>query len=89
MAGYSKDAKDVTTGKDGKATESAPAQTASYGLPDWKRVLNGTQVTVGCNDVFNETPPKAYGFGGNSTFYPGFLYDATDRFVYFRITKKF
>ena len=89
VAGYSKDAKDVTTGKDGKATEAAPAQTASYSLPYWKRILNGTQVTVGCDDIFNEHPPQAYGFGGNSTFYPGFLYDATDRFYYFRITKKF
>ncbi|TFG61562.1 MAG: TonB-dependent receptor [Gemmatimonadales bacterium] len=89
VAGYSKDAQDVTTGKDGKATEAAPAQTASYGLPIWKRVLNGTQVTVGVDDIINAPPPQSYGFGGNSTNYPGFLYDATGRFVYFRITKKF
>jgi iron complex outermembrane receptor protein len=89
VAGYSKDAKDVTTGKDGKMTEAAPAQTASYGLPIWKRVLNGTQVTIGVDDIFNAQPPVSFGFGGNSTNYPGFLYDATGRFVYFRLTKKF
>ena len=26
---------------------------------------------------------------GNSTGYPGFIYDATGRFVYVRLTKKF
>ena len=34
VAGYSKDAKDVTTGKDGKATESAPAQTCQRASAD-------------------------------------------------------
>ena len=31
-----------TRGKDGKAAESAPAQTATEALPLWKRALNGT-----------------------------------------------
>jgi len=89
VAGYSKDAQDVTTGKDGKATEAAPTQTVSVGLPIWKRVLNGTQVTIGVDNIINAPPPKAYGFGGNSTGYAGFITDATGRFVYFRVTKKF
>ena len=42
VPGYSKDAKDVTMGKDGKATESAVTQTAAVALPIWKQVLNGT-----------------------------------------------
>ena len=25
------------------------------------------QVTLGCNDIFGQDPPPAYGFGGNST----------------------
>ena len=52
VAGYSKDAKDVTMGKDGKATESAVTQTATVALPLWKQVLNGTTITLGCNDMF-------------------------------------
>ena len=69
--------------------EPATTQTANYGLPIWQRVLNGTTITVGCDNIFGEDPPKAYGFGGNSTNYPGFLYDATGRFVYVQLTKKF
>ena len=42
VAGYSKDAKDMTMGKDGKATESAVTQTSNVALPIWKQVLNGT-----------------------------------------------
>ena len=79
----------MTVGKDGKATESAVTQTSNVALPIWKQVLNGTQITFGCNDIFGQDPPRAYGFGGNATNYPGFLYDATGRFVYVQLTKKF
>ncbi len=89
VAGFSKDAKDISLGKDGKPTESATAQSASYGLPVWKRVLNGTTITVGCDNIFGQDPPKAYGFGGNSVGYPDFIYDATGRFVFVQLTKKF
>ncbi len=89
VAGYSKDAKDMEKGKDGKSVESSTVQTVNVGLPWWKRSLNGTTITIGCNDIFGQDPPAAYGFGGNSTKYPGFLYDATGRFVYFQIKKKF
>jgi len=89
VAGYSKDAKDMSRGKDGRSTESATTQTSNYGLPIWQRVLNGTSITLGCNNIFGQDPPDAYGFGGNSTKYPGFLYDATGRFVYVQLTKKF
>ena len=89
VAGYSKDAKDVTPGKDGKATVSAKEQTANYSLPIWQRVLNGTKITLGCDNIFGQDPPKAYGFGGNGTGYPGFLYDSQGRFLYVSLTKKF
>jgi outer membrane receptor protein involved in Fe transport len=90
VSGYSKDAKDMEKGKDGKAVESASAQTANYGLPIWQRVLNGTSITLGCSNIFGQDPPKSYGYGGGSpTKYPGFLYDATGRFVYVSMTKKF
>ncbi|MEO7168546.1 MAG: TonB-dependent receptor [Chthoniobacterales bacterium] len=89
VAGYSKDAKDMSSGKDGKMTESSASQTSNYGLPIWQRVLNGTTITLGCDNIFGQDPPKAYGFGGNSTGYPGFLYDSTGRFLYVSLTKKF
>ncbi len=69
--------------------ESAVAQTAAYGVPVWQRVLNGTTITVGCDNIFGQDPPKAYGFGGNSVGYPDFIYDATGRFVFVQLTKKF
>jgi iron complex outermembrane receptor protein len=89
VAGYSKEARDMTMGKDGKATESAVSQTASVGLPLWKQALNGTAITIGCNNIFGTDPPKAYGSGSSGTGYPGFIYDATGRFVYLSLTKKF
>ncbi len=89
VAGYSKDSKEVVRGKDGKAMETAAGQTTTYGLPLWKQALNNTTIAVGCNNIFGVDPPNAYGFGGNSTNYPGFLYDATGRFVYVSLTKKF
>ncbi len=86
VAGYSKGGKEVMTSKEGKAIES----TAAYSMPCWKTILNNTTITVGVNDIFGEDPPTAFGFEqGNSTKYPGFLYDNLGRFVYGRITKKF
>ena len=87
VAGYSKDAKEVVRGKDGKAVETG--QTANYAMPCWKNLLNNTTITVGCNNVFGQDPPQAYGEGGNGVGYPGFTYDATGRFLYVRLTKKF
>ena len=52
-------------------------------------MLKDTTLTIGCNNVFGQDPPKASGEGGNGVGYPGFTYDATGRFVYVRLTKKF
>ena len=87
VAGYSKDAKEMVRGKDGKAVETG--QTPNYAMPCWKNLLNNTTITVGCNNVFGQDPPQAFGEGGNGVGYPGFTYDATGRFVYVRLTKKF
>jgi hypothetical protein len=86
VAGYSKGGKEIMTGKDGKALES----TAGYSMPCWKAILNNTTLTVGVNDIFGEDPPSEFGFEeGNSTKYPGFLYDNLGRLVYGKLTKKF
>ena len=56
----------------------------------WQRVLfGGTTITVGCNNIFDRDPPSANGEVGNGQNYPGFTYDATGRFIYARLTKKF
>jgi outer membrane receptor protein involved in Fe transport len=89
VPGYSKDAKDMVAGKDGKPTESSATQTSNYGMPLWQRILNGTTITVGCSNIFGQDPPKTYGFGGNAVGYPDFIYDSTGRFVFVQLTKKF
>jgi hypothetical protein len=90
VPGYSKDAKEVARGKDGNIKETAAAQTANYGVSAWRHFLfDGTVITVGCNNVFDRDPPAASGEDGNGQNYPGFTYDATNRFWYARLTKKF
>jgi len=89
VPGYSKGEKEVVRGKDGNPIETASAQTSNYARSVLDHLLRGSILTIGCNDVFGQDPPKAYGEGGNGVGYPGFTYDATGRFVYGRITKKF
>ena len=86
VAGYSKDTKDSTRAQGSTPPETSAAQTANYGLPTWKRMLNGTTITLGCNNVFGHDPPDAK---NTATNYPGFLYDSTGRFVYVSLTKRF
>jgi outer membrane receptor protein involved in Fe transport len=74
------------TSKDSKASVTT---SASGRLSFWDNLLKGTTFTVGCNNVFDTDPPFASGQGGNSVGYPGFTYDATGRFYYVRLTKKF
>ncbi|MGI8955460.1 MAG: TonB-dependent receptor plug domain-containing protein [Chthoniobacterales bacterium] len=83
VAGFSKG-----TASENKATPEG-TQTANYSVANWKKVLNDTSITIGCNNVFGQDPPKAYGLGGNASGYPGFIYDATGRFVYIRLAKTF
>ncbi len=85
VAGYAKDTQDMTLAHDGQPVESAGAQTANFALPIWKRLLNHTTLTLGCNDVFGQDPPQAQ----STTNYADFLYDSTGRFVYVSLTKKF
>ena len=90
VPGYSKDAKDVARGKEPSIKETAPAQTANYGVSAWRRFLfDGTIITVGVNNLFDKDPPPASGEDGNGQNYPGVTYDATNRFWYARLTKKF
>src|SRR5205814_4528175 len=86
VAGYSKGGKEVVTSKDGKQVES----TAAYSMPCWQTILNNSTVTLGCNNVFGQDPPKQFGsFFANSNNYPGFEYDNIGRFWYVELKKKF
>ena len=89
VPGYSKGEKEVVRGKDGAPLEKAAAQTSNYQRTVLDHLLRGTIITIGCNNIFGQDPPKAWGEGGNAVGYPGFTYDATGRFVYARLTKRF
>jgi outer membrane receptor protein involved in Fe transport len=67
------------------AKQSVASSTANYGLPVWKRVLNGTTMKIGCNNLFDHDPPHAFSITG----YPDFIYDSVGRFLYVSLTKKF
>ncbi len=81
VSGYSKDLTSAVR------LEREPATGDNGAI--WKRVLSGTSLGVGCQNVFDQDPPKAYGFGGNGINYPGYTYDASGRFVYVRLRKSF
>jgi hypothetical protein len=84
VAGYSKDGKEMKSGKDKEVVEQAT------GRPCWKTLLNNTTFTVGCNNMLGADPPKAFGtFKGNSNNYPGGLYDNLGRFWYVELVKRF
>jgi iron complex outermembrane recepter protein len=84
VAGYSKDSKEMV----GKEQESP--RIAEYAMPCWKKIVNNSTVTLGCNDIFGEDPPHEFGYQlGNGIGYPGFAYDNVGRFWYVRLIKKF
>src|SRR5881296_1564484 len=83
VPGYSKGGKEVV----GKEKEAPPVP---YAMPCWKTILNNTTLTVGVSNIFDQSPPKSFGFEfGNSIGYPGSLYDNLGRFCYVRMIKKF
>ncbi|HEY4258086.1 MAG TPA: TonB-dependent receptor plug domain-containing protein [Candidatus Udaeobacter sp.] len=83
VPGYSKGGKEVV----GKEKETPPTP---YAMPCWKTILNNTTLTVGVSNIFDQDPPKSFGFEfGNSIGYPGSLYDNIGRFWYVRMIKKF
>jgi len=85
VAGYSKE----VPPKDGKSPVGKETVSSEVNNSCWKRLVENTTLTFGVNNVFDDDPPFASGEGGNGVGYPGFTYDATNRFWYWRITKKF
>lgn len=75
-----KDAKTMMDGKGGGGVAGAPQMSAV------QRLLDGTTVAVGCNNIFDEDPrfvPRQNGATDLS------VYDPYGRFVYFEVSKKF
>ena len=81
VPGYSKDSSFFRQGA--RAGRIAAAQTANS--DPWKRLLNDTTVTLGCNNVFGHDPPDA----PQRANYADFIYDSTGRFVYVSLQKRF
>jgi iron complex outermembrane receptor protein len=55
---------------------------------DWRKILEGTTLTVGCNNIVDEAPP--FSADPNDTLgYDQSYADGTGRFVYGELTKKF
>jgi iron complex outermembrane receptor protein len=79
--GYVEPTAAVTESKDGKNTAPGAATTSWY-----TRLLNGTTLTVGCNNIFDRDPPFVNGANSATDLS---IYDGFGRFVYFEISKKF
>jgi iron complex outermembrane recepter protein len=79
--GYVEPTAPVTESKDGKNTVPGAATTSWY-----TRLLNGTTLAVGCNNIFDRTPPFINGANSATDLS---LYDGFGRFVYAEISKKF
>jgi iron complex outermembrane recepter protein len=79
--GYVEPTAPVTESKDGKGTVPGAATTSWY-----TRLLNGTTLAVGCNNIFDADPPFVNGANSATDLS---LYDGFGRFVYFEISKKF
>lgn len=66
---------------------------ASYAIPKRdtasrvERLVTDTTITLGCNNIFDRDPPRAFVF--LQAGYPDYLYDSTGRFIYVKLTKKF
>lgn len=53
-----------------------------------RRWWSDTKLTLGVDNFLDTNPPVAYGEGGNSNGYPGFIYTDVGRFVYMQLEKK-
>jgi iron complex outermembrane receptor protein len=75
-----KDAKSVRDGK----TMAPPVPGTTMSIVD--RMLNGTTLAVGCNNIFDRTPSFVDGANSNTDLS---IYDGYGRFLYFEVSKKF
>ena len=76
--------------KDFKSTVDAKGPAPTVAGPEVmspiQRLLDGTTVTVGCNNMFGRTPPFVEGANSATDLS---VYDPYGQFVYFELSKKF
>ncbi len=72
---------------DGKEKNVLPVSTAEYNPCGWRAWLNGTTITVGMQNVFDEDPPFVAGNFENN--YDESLADVRGRFWYVQLKKRF
>jgi iron complex outermembrane receptor protein len=73
--------------KESKDSKNTPAVTEAATASIWQRMLWGTRLTVGVNDVFDRQPPSVIAaFNDN---YDTSLYTIRNRYWYVSLTKKF
>jgi iron complex outermembrane receptor protein len=73
--------------KESKDSKNAPVVTEATTASIWRRMLWGTKLTVGVNDVFDRYPPSVLG-AFNDT-YDTSLYTIRNRYWYVSLSKKF
>jgi iron complex outermembrane receptor protein len=66
---------------DGQVSFALPTRFGSW--------ANDTKLAIGGRNLFDRDPPYSAANGGNSTGYPGFLYNSEGRFLYLQVTRKF
>ena len=87
VPGLAKDGgKNVKT-QDGKQKNIQPVSTAEYNPCGWRAWLNGTTITLGMQNVFDEDPPFVAGAFENN--FDESLADIKGRFWYLQAKKRF
>ena len=71
---------------DGKEKTVLPVSTAEYNPCGWRAWLNGTTITLGMQNVFDEDPPVGGAFANN---YDESIADVRGRFWYVQLKKRF
>jgi iron complex outermembrane recepter protein len=87
VAGYAKDGGKNVEMKDGKGKGLVPVSTAEYNQCGWRAWLNGTTVTVGMNNIFDQNPPFVAAAFENG--YDESTFDIKGRFWYVALKKRF
>jgi iron complex outermembrane receptor protein len=87
VAGYAKDGGKNVEMKDGKDKSLMPVSTAEYNQCGWRAWLNGSTVTLGMNNIFDQDPPFVAGAFENG--YDESTFDIKGRFWYVALKKRF
>jgi hypothetical protein len=87
VPGLAKDGAKNVKMQDGKEKNILPISTAEYNPCGWRAWLNGTTITLGMQNVFDEDPPFVAGSFENN--FDESLADIKGRFWYVQVKKKF